>query len=109
MTCCLPALLALCRLDHGQRRQLRWRWQQWQRSGGSDGDNDSNGSNITLQLRLQSDEHRCGFRVTRVEVACGVNTAGNEPYFDAKVLCGFVLITRLRSHAICGSTHARSI
>ncbi len=106
MTCCLPALLALWRLDHGQRRQQRWRWQQWQRSGGSDGDD---GGNTTLQLRLQLDEHRSGSCIARVEIAYGVNTAGNEAYFAAKVPCGFVLITRLSSHAVCDSTPAHSI
>jgi hypothetical protein len=110
MTCCLPALLALWRLDHGQRRQQQWRWQQWQRGGGSDGDDDGSGGNTALQLRLQFDEHRCGSCIARVEIAYGVNTAGNEAYFAAsKIPCGFVLIARLSSHAICGSTQARSI
>ncbi len=45
----------------------------------------------------------------RVEIAYGVNTAGNEAYFAAKVPCGFVLITRLSSHAVCDSTPAHSI
>ena len=56
MTCCLPALLALWRLDHGRC----WWWQHWQCGGGSCGDDDGIGGNAILQLQLQSDEHDAG-------------------------------------------------
>ncbi len=105
----MPALLALWRLDHGQRRQQRWRWQQWQHSGGSDGDDNGSSGNTALQLRLQFEEHRCGSCIARVEIAYGVNIIGNEAYFAAKVPCGFVLIARVSLHAICDSTQACSI
>ncbi len=36
-------------------------------------------------------------------------TAGNKAYYAAKLPGGFVLITRLSSHAICDATQARSI
>ncbi len=102
----LVTSLALWRLDHGQRRQQRWRWQQWQHSDGEDG---GGGGNTTLQLHVQLDKHSSGSCIARVEIAYRVNTAGNEACFAAKVPCGFVLITRLSPHAVCDSTPARSI
>ena len=56
----LASLVALCRLDYGQRRQQRWWRQHWQRGGGSHGDDGGSSGNAILQLRLQTDEHICG-------------------------------------------------
>ena len=109
VTCCLPALLALWRLDHWQPRQQRWWWHHSTSSAAVE-------AVATTMAAAATPYYSCACSPMSTDAgpscpcgfACGVNS-GNEVSFAAKVHYGFVLITRLNSHAICGSTQACSI